>query len=187
MKCEFAGLPRYVKRINPIHPLSPRPQTKHPSNAFPFIQEPTVFSITTHPVSTVLSDPDLITSLASYSESQRPDPIALEDHFPLISSFQSSRSHPSDARDLSALFLHIQAAADYYTMNRTLMETVPPVFVDIILDPYLLNVLPRSLVPTVVYILLLAVAAWFIAGYVIQWLQDLNKDEDERVNDKKTS
>lgn len=53
------------------------------------------------------------------------------------------------------------------------MENVPPVYVDIILDPYLFNVLPRSLVPTAVYIILLAIGSGFIAKYVSRWIQSL--------------
>ena len=60
-------------------------------------------------------------------------------------------------------------------MNRTLMESPPPVFVDIILDPFVFNVLPRSLVPTVGYILLLAVAGWYVARYISWWIQDLRE------------
>jgi ethanolamine transporter EutH len=72
----------------------------------------------------------------------------------------------------STLFLQIFAAADYYTTNKTLMEQVPPVFVDIILDPYLFNVFPRSLVPTAVYIVLLAIGSWFLSKHISQWFQD---------------
>lgn len=53
------------------------------------------------------------------------------------------------------------------------MQTVPPVLVDIILDPYVLNVLPRSLVPTAAYILVVAVASWFLskgAWYIVAHL-----------------
>lgn len=76
----------------------------------------------------------------------------------------------------STLFLHVQAAADYYTMNQTLMENVPPVFVDIILDPYLFNVLPRSLVPTVAYIIFLAIGSWYFSKSISKWLQNIARD-----------
>jgi len=66
----------------------------------------------------------------------------------------------------SVLFLRIIAAADYYTTNKTLMQHVPPVDVDIILDPFRLNVLPRSLLPTGVYLIVLAILAWFLANYI---------------------
>lgn len=83
----------------------------------------------------------------------------------------------------SVLFLRIWAAADYYTTNTTLMENVPPVMADIILDPFLWNVFPRSLVPTAVYVVIIAVIAYFVGGFLAQVLSDVvttaaKKDED---------
>lgn len=46
------------------------------------------------------------------------------------------------------------------------MANPPPVEVDIILDPYLLNIFPRSLVPTAVYIIIVAVCAWVVSQLV---------------------
>jgi len=51
-------------------------------------------------------------------------------------------------------------------MNKTLMANVPPVFVDIILDPYIFNVFPRSLLPTAAYIIILAIGGWLVARYI---------------------
>ena len=48
------------------------------------------------------------------------------------------------------------------TTSSLLMHTV--------LDPFLLNVLPRSLVPVAAYITVVAVAAWFLSAYVYRWL-----------------
>lgn len=64
------------------------------------------------------------------------------------------------------MLLQILAAADYYTTNKTLMSNVPPVYVDIILDPYVFNLLPRSLLPTIGYIVAVAVLSWFLAWRV---------------------
>jgi len=85
-------------------------------------------------------------------------------------------SKHTENEEISTLFLRIQAAADYYTTNTTLMTNVPPVHVDIILDPYLMNVLPRSLVPTVAYILLLAIGGWYLSKYISGWVRDLRDD-----------
>lgn len=63
----------------------------------------------------------------------------------------------------SVIFLRIHAAADYFTLHRDLMKHVPPVSVDVILDPYLLNVLPRSLVPTACWVGVVAVVAVLVA------------------------
>jgi hypothetical protein len=68
------------------------------------------------------------------------------------------------------LFLRVQAAASYYTANRTLMDHPEPVDVDIILDPFLLNILPQSLGPVALYISAVAVGAWFLSGYIYHWL-----------------
>jgi hypothetical protein len=78
-----------------------------------------------------------------------------------------------EEREASVLFLQILAAADYFTTNQTLMNEVPPVLVDIILDPYIFNVLPRSLVPTVGYVVLVAVLSWFLARSISTWIRDL--------------
>jgi len=72
--------------------------------------------------------------------------------------------------------LQVFAAADYYTMNNTLMEHVPPVFVDIILDPYLFNVVPRSLLPTAAYIIILAIGSWSLSKYIRKGFKNLAQD-----------
>lgn len=69
-------------------------------------------------------------------------------------------------------------------MNQTLMDTVPPVFVDIILDPYILNVLPRSLVPTVGYIVVVAVLSWFLARSVSTWIGKFARAPDRAKKDQ---
>lgn len=46
------------------------------------------------------------------------------------------------------------------------MKDPPPVLVDLILDPYLYNVLPQSLVPTVGYIVVISIVSWFVARWV---------------------
>lgn len=66
--------------------------------------------------------------------------------------------------------------ADYVTMDRALMEEVPPVLVDIILDEYLFNVLPRSLVPTIAWMAVVGFAAWWIGGWVAQSLLGIVSD-----------
>ncbi|KAF9701409.1 hypothetical protein EKO04_000099 [Ascochyta lentis] len=120
---------------------------------------PTDFWLDTYSIAQVFDTPDLISSLASYSEQL----AELE----LKSSLDTQRTL---AGAQSILFLRVQAAASYYSTNRSLMEHPPPVDVDIILDPFLLNVLPRSLVPIAIYITAVAVAAWFVSGYAYRWL-----------------
>ncbi len=36
----------------------------------------------------------------------------------------------------------------------------------IVLDPYVLGILPQSLVPTGVYLVILAAASWYLSGYI---------------------
>jgi hypothetical protein len=60
------------------------------------------------------------------------------------------------------------------------MEHVPPVFVDIILDPYLLNVLPRSLVPTGVYLIVVAISSWYLAKFIARWLHMVARTDKQK-------
>jgi len=82
------------------------------------------------------------------------------------------------------LFLAIDAAADFYSSNKTLMSSPPDVNVDIILDPYILGLLPRSLVPTVAYIVCVAVVAYFVSGYIYAWIRGPIKPRSERKKSK---
>jgi hypothetical protein len=75
----------------------------------------------------------------------------------------------------SMLFLAVDAAADYHSSNKTLMSSPPDVKVDIILDPYVLGVIPRSLLPTVFYILCVAVVAYYVSGYIYGWIRGPGK------------
>lgn len=69
------------------------------------------------------------------------------------------------------MFLHVRAAADFFTTNKTLMQHPPAVYVDIILDPYLANIFPTSLLPTAAYLVILAVGAYLLSGAVWKFLQ----------------
>lgn len=74
----------------------------------------------------------------------------------------------------SVLFLRIDAAADYFTTDRELMRRPEPVLADVILDPFVLNVLPRTLVPTVGYVVLVAALSWVLASRVLMpWVRGL--------------
>lgn len=82
---------------------------------------------------------------------------------------ESGKEHLS-----SVLFLRIDAAADYFTTNRELMRRPEPVLADVILDPFVLNVLPRTLVPTVGYVVLVAALSWVLASRVLMpWVRGL--------------
>lgn len=84
------------------------------------------------------------------------------------------------------LFLQIFAAADYFSLNKTLMSDVPPVLVDVILDRYLLNIFPKSLVPTAGYLVVLAVVGWVASGFIWRLLvqiADAGTSEDPLKSD----
>lgn len=78
----------------------------------------------------------------------------------------SSSMDPAPTSD-SVLFLRIRAAADYFSLDKALMENVPPVLADVILDPFLWNVFPRSLVPTAGYVCVVATVAVLLARWVM--------------------
>lgn len=130
--------------------------------------QPTNFRINTYELNTVFETPELISELSEYSWSQQPKTDDGDSEDPEI-----SKPVSKEEREASVLFLQILAAADYFTTNQTLMNEVPPVLVDIILDPYIFNVLPRSLVPTVGYVVLVAVLSWFLARSISTWIRDL--------------
>jgi hypothetical protein len=88
-------------------------------------------------------------------------------------------SHPSTPYG-SILFLHVRAAADFFSSNATLMQHPPEVNVDIILDPYLANVFPASLLPTATYIIALAIGAWYLSKIVWNRLQRLSIEKQRR-------
>ncbi|KAG9242080.1 hypothetical protein BJ878DRAFT_426700 [Calycina marina] len=124
--------------------------------------QPTSIRMETYELQTVFETPDLILSLAQYR-------VTLDGPAPLTSSTFDSES--------SVLLLHIQAAADYFTMDKSLMKDVLPVYIDVILDPFVLNVLPKSLIPTALYIVMLAIGSWFLAGHIYIWIRQFAADE----------
>ncbi|OAX84024.1 hypothetical protein ACJ72_01600 [Emergomyces africanus] len=150
--------------------------------------QPTSFTLTTHTVSDILGSPALISSLTAFSTSHLPTLLGQfhqdhqQKHYQQKADDQRQSNSPSFvvppklsrsiARDAnnqastSALFLQVHAAAEYFTLDRGLMENVPPVHADIILDPYILNIFPKSLLPTALYILILAGVAWVISWIV---------------------
>lgn len=113
--------------------------------------------------------PELISALAIYSEQR--------DHG--VPRSPEPRQPDAAATSKSLLFLQIHSAADFFTTNQTLMNFPPDVDADIILDPFLLNVLPRSLGPTAVYLVVLAIVGWSLSGAISRWLWKINEPEKE--------
>lgn len=80
----------------------------------------------------------------------------------------------------SVLLLRIDAAADYFTTERELMLRPEPVLADVILDPFLLNVLPRTLLPTVGYVVFVAAASWVLATrFLMPWVRGLMVEDGD--------
>ncbi|OKL57082.1 hypothetical protein UA08_07674 [Talaromyces atroroseus] len=157
--------------------------------------QPTSFILTTYSLQEIVSDPSLLPALLKFSNARltgpwppssksdgasslKPPKVRLHNHHHHHNSFLRKQeennnnplaalaSPPADC----ILFLRIYAAADYFTTNTTLMNHVPPVVADIILDPFLFNVFPRSLVPTALYITVIAVIAYFVGGFLAKSL-----------------
>ena len=136
-------------------------------------QQPSDFKLKWFTVDEVFSNATLLSTLASYSESRQIDGVYVGNNIiPAASSSTVSGTQ-------SVAFLRVTAAADYYSANKTLMENIQPVVVDIILDPYILNVYPSSLLPTAVWIVLVAIASFFIAQSVSRWLQSVASIADD--------
>ena len=97
------------------------------------------------------------------------------------------RTHKKGSRDPaptkdSVLFLRVRAAVDYFSPDEALMQDVPLVAVDLILDPFLWNVFPRSLLPTAGWIGVVAVVAIVVARWVAKELgRVINDAKAERA------
>jgi hypothetical protein len=48
----------------------------------------------------------------------------------------------------------------------------------VVLDPYLLNIFPRSLLPTAAYIVLLAVGGYYISGFAWKRIEVFLDDKE---------
>jgi hypothetical protein len=138
--------------------------------------QPTGFVLDVFELDTVWETPELIQSLADYAFSRQGDGTELNEESP-----QTGEKE----RKASLLLLQIKASADYFTDDKSLMKNPPPVLVDLILDPYLLNVIPRSLVPTAGYIAVIAVASWFVSRSIASKLKTVAitaDDADKKEN-----
>ncbi|KAI0015676.1 hypothetical protein F4780DRAFT_773381 [Xylariomycetidae sp. FL0641] len=144
--------------------------------------QPTAFKLDTYELQTVFETPELVSELSHYSGSRQPRDST--DAGADTASATSSRATAVANREASALLLRIYTAADYYTLNQTLMQVVPPVYVDIILDPFLLNVLPRSLAPTVGYIVFVALACWYLAQWISTSIRQAATEPDPGKKDE---
>ncbi|KAL6231837.1 hypothetical protein BDW75DRAFT_31742 [Aspergillus navahoensis] len=118
--------------------------------------QPTAFTLSTYTIPEALEDRALLDSINSYSSA-----TAMPDRRDETPAVADSASEPG-----SVLLLRISAAADYFSLDQELMENVPPVLADIILDPFLGNVFPKSLVPTAAWIVVVSCVAVVLARWV---------------------
>lgn len=127
-------------------------------------KQPTAFTLDTYTLSTIFSTPSLLQSLTQHTTTSTQEQIVNEE----TEAHQQKSSNPSltAVNGSSVLLLRVLAAADYFSHHSSLMKDPPPVLVDLILDPYLYNVLPQSLVPTVGYIIVVSIVSWFVARWV---------------------
>lgn len=128
------------------------------------MKQPTSFDLDTYTLPATIDDPSLLSSISRFSSArlESADNVAI----PQVHNRRGSKKRHEQASE-SVLFLRILAAADYYTLDKELMENVPPVVVDLILDPFLGNVFPRSLVPTACWGVVIGIVAVVLAKWVV--------------------
>lgn len=119
---------------------------------------------------TVWGTPDLLQSLSDHIQSQKAVPTGNND--PRLLNTKASSLDGQEARQ-SSMLLQVRAFADYFTHEAALMREPPPVLVDLILDPYIYNVVPQSLLSTVGYITTIAIITWFVAQSIASRLQSI--------------
>jgi hypothetical protein len=78
----------------------------------------------------------------------------------------------------SALLLRVVAAADYVTDHTHLLDNVPPTYAEIILDPWVLGLVPATAVPIAAYIMAVAAVAVPLARAIADALALLARDDD---------
>ncbi|KAE8140716.1 hypothetical protein BDV38DRAFT_9048 [Aspergillus pseudotamarii] len=145
-------------------------------------KQPTAFTLTTYTLPQAIDDPALFSSISHYSQAHLASPQS--NAVPRKSSSFHDQAPTSD----SVLFLHVTAAADYFSLNKTLMENVPPVAADIILDPFLWNIFPQSLIPTACYICVIGclavVIGWWVLGELGRVIDYMNSQQSADKKDK---
>ncbi|KAJ0421935.1 hypothetical protein BJY00DRAFT_101741 [Aspergillus carlsbadensis] len=125
--------------------------------------QPTDFTLRTYTLPQVLENRSLLYSISAYS-SVRLSAVPQSQPQKILTRKQRGLSQDAATSD-SVLFLQIITAADYFSLDQALMENVPSVLADIILDPFLGNIFPRSLVPTACWVAVVTVLAVLVARW----------------------
>lgn len=161
------------------------------------MKQPTTFTLQTYTLPTIIEHPSLLAAISYYSSARLaavdinnpqvviPD-VPNSHHAPRhqrhVLHHAHKKRHPGRKHDSpdnhytpssgteieSVLLLRIHTAADYFTLNTDLMQRAPPVVADVILDPYLGNIFPRSLIPTAGWMVLVCVLAMVIARCLVR-------------------
>lgn len=139
-----------------------------PSHARCKTQDPTSFSLDVYEPKAVWATPELMQSLTGYASASPADPVTGETK-------PGARQSSPRKEEQSLLLLRVQAAANYFTDDFGLMTHPPPVLVDLILDPFLCNVMPASLVPSAGYLVVVGVVTWLLARWIASSLQSVAK------------
>ncbi|KAB8342960.1 hypothetical protein FH972_022555 [Carpinus fangiana] len=135
---------------------------------FPATQ-PTRFGLETFTLEDVVNSPLLLSSCIAFAGSAAKR------------SLDATLGAKRDVKQTtSLLFVRITAAANYFTTDKTLMQNPPPVDVDLALDPFILNILPGSLLLTIGYIVALAISAWFLSDHIWISLGGIKKECDTK-------
>ena len=64
---------------------------------------------------------------------------------------------------------------DISKLNLILSQNVGDLILPTVLDPFLLNIFPTSLLPTGVYLIVLALLAWYLSEYIYQGLYQISR------------
>ncbi|TGZ83030.1 hypothetical protein EX30DRAFT_146861 [Ascodesmis nigricans] len=136
--------------------------------------QPTDFWMRIYTPEEIAAERGLVESVVRYVE----DLEVVED------SRDEASGEEEKGRVASRLYLRAWAKAAYFSNDVERMEKPESVDVEIILDPFLLNVFPESLLWTARYIVAVAVFAWFCSGWVCRLLAGLVPDQDKEKKRK---
>ncbi|KOS21999.1 hypothetical protein ESCO_001678 [Escovopsis weberi] len=134
--------------------------------------QPSSFDLDVYSTAAVSASPSLLQSLSEYIDASTPSPPSnTHDTDDDDEEDQTPGKGKDGAAATSAMLLRVRARADYVSHHRSLMQSPPPpVLVDLILDPYVYNLAPRSLLPTAAYLAGAALVAWFLAQWIARSL-----------------
>ncbi|KAL2759526.1 hypothetical protein ACRALDRAFT_2023707 [Sodiomyces alcalophilus JCM 7366] len=128
--------------------------------------QPTQFLLDIYKPGDVWEDPELASSLVQSGRGQ--EAVSDDGQEPLpFQPYDGAMGYPS------AIFLRVRAAADYYSEDAARMAQVEPPLVDIIMDPYVLGIIPESLMSTVAYVIVIAVLAILLSRHIVSRIRRL--------------